>query len=110
MMEILNRYPVYKPSILFSIILFLTILAIIVAAIDSVICLWYLDKPFYKVVMDFLIAGCLIMILSVTPREKSTGVYRYEVIFEDDEYINATKGRYNIVGKVGHVYILEDGG
>ena len=107
-MEILNRYPVTKPSIFFSIILFLTILSIVIFAVISIKCFYYVDCELHYAALTFLIAGCLIAILSQTPREVQTKRYRFDVIFTDDEYINATKGRYKIVDKKNNVYVLEE--
>lgn len=107
-MEILNRYPVMKSNIFFSIILFLTLLSIVVFAVVCMKCFYYTDLELQYVVISLLITGCLVGILSQTPREISTEKYRFEVLFTDDEYLNATKGRYEIVGKKNHIYILEE--
>jgi len=112
-MEILHTEPILTESFLYN--LFLTIM--VISAFLSVACFiiasmnlslnW--TKTGVLLATLFLTAIIAIIIIRVEDKDTTeTGLYRYEVILEDDYSLEKIYDKYNIIEHKGKIWILED--
>ena len=112
-MEILHAEPILTESFLYN--LFLTIM--VISAFLSVACFiiasMNLSLNWIKTgsLFAFLFLTAIIAIIIIRVEDKDTtetGLYRYEVILEDDYPLEKIYDKYNIIEHKGKIWILED--
>lgn len=112
-MEILHTEPILTESFIYNLFGSIVIISVLLSVMCLIIASIYSSLEWLKtgvlLATLFLVAMIATIIIRVEDKDTTeTGLYRYEVILEDDYPLEKIYDKYNIIERKGEIWILED--
>ena len=112
-MEILHTEPILTESFLYNLFGIIAIISVSLGIMCLIISSMNLSLNWIKTALSFaflfLVAIIATIVIKVEDKDTTeTGLYRYEVILEDDYPLEKIYDKYNIIEHKGKIWVLED--